>query len=75
MLKLRASLPDVESEHRLNRWLTVDTTPGEWSRKGAQDAVEYYDSVNGDFAALKKSYEWSWLATYAFMKRSLTPDQ
>ena len=75
VLKLKASLPDVESEHRLNRWLTVDTTTGEWSRKGAEDGVEYYDSVGGDFAELKKSYEWSWLATYAFIKRSLTPDQ
>jgi hypothetical protein len=75
VLKLKASLPDVESEHRLNRWLTVDTTPGEWSRKGAEDGVEYYDSVGGDFSALKKSYEWSWLASYAFMKRSLTPNQ
>ena len=74
VLKLKASLPDVESEHRLNRWLTVDATPGEWSQKGAEDAVEYYDSVKGDFAALKKSYEWSWLATYAFMKRNLIPD-
>jgi hypothetical protein len=75
VLKLKASLPDIESEHRLNRWLTVDTTPGEWSRKGAEDGVEYYDSVSGDFAALKKSYEWDWLATYAFVKRSLTTSQ
>jgi len=75
VLKLKASLPDVESEHRLNRWLTVDTTPGEWSRKGAEDGVEYYNSVNGDFDALKKSYEWAWLASYAFVKRSLTPNQ
>jgi len=75
VLKLKASLPDVESEHRLNRWLTVDTTDGQWSRKGAEDGVEYYDSVGGDFAALKKSYEWEWLATYAFVKRSLTTDQ
>jgi len=75
VLKLRASLPDVESEHRLNRWLTVDTTPGQWSRKGAEDGAEYYDEVGGDFAALKKSYEWSWLASYAFVKRSLTTDQ
>jgi len=37
--------------------------------------VEYYDSVGGDFDALKKSYEWSWLASYAFMKQSLTPNQ
>ena len=75
VLKLKASLPDVENEHRLSRWLTVDTTPGEWSRKGAEDGVEYYDSVSGDFTALKKSYEWDWLATYAFIKRSLTTDQ
>ena len=75
VIKLKASLPDVESEHRLNKWLTVDTTPGEWSRKGAEDGAEYYDSVSGDFLELKKSYEWSWLATYAFIKRSLTPDQ
>jgi hypothetical protein len=75
VLKLKASLPDVESEHRLNRWLTVDTTDGQWSRKGAEDGVEYYDSVGGDFSALKKSYEWDWLASYAFMKRSLTPNQ
>jgi hypothetical protein len=75
VLKLKASLPDVESEHRLNKWLTVDTTEGQWSCKGAEDAVEYYDSVGGNFAELKKSYEWSWLATYAFMKRSLTPNQ
>jgi len=31
--------------------------------------------VGGDFAALKKSYEWDWLLSYAFVKRSLTPDQ
>ena len=42
---------------------------------GALDAIEYYDQVDGDFDALKKSYEWEWLATYAFMKRSLTPAQ
>jgi phosphoribosylamine--glycine ligase len=28
-----------------------------------------------DFDALKKSYEWSWLASYALLKRNLTPDQ
>ena len=71
VLKLKASLPDVESEHRLSKWLTVDSTPGQWSQKGAEDGVEYYDSVAGDFDALKKSYEWEWLATYAFVKRNL----
>ena len=77
VLKLRASLPDVENEYRLSKWLDVnsDEADPQWSRLGAEDAMEYYDSVGGDFAALKKSYEWSWLATYAFIKRSLTPDQ
>ena len=77
VLKLRASLPDVESEYRLSKWLDVnsDEADPQWSRFGAEDAMEYYDSVDGDFAALKKSYEWSWLATYAFIRRSLTPDQ
>ena len=77
-IKLRASLPDVENEYRLKVWLKEDSgtiANGHWSSKGAQDAVEYYDEVGGDFAALKKSYEWSWLASYAFMKRNLTPDQ
>jgi hypothetical protein len=76
VLKLKASLPDVESEYRLNKWLDVtsDETDPQWSRFGAEDAVEYYDQVNGDFAALKKSYEWDWLASYAFVKRSLVPN-
>jgi len=76
-LKLQASLPDVENEYRLSRWLDVnsDEADPQWSRLGAEDAVEYYDQVNGDFDQLKKSYEWEWLASYAFFKRNLTPNQ
>ena len=70
-LKLRASLPDVENEYRLKQWLEVDHGAGKWSSKGAQDAIEYYDEVGGDFEALKKSYEWAWLASYAFVKRNI----
>ena len=75
VLKLRASLPDVENEYRLNQWLTKDNTPNQWSIKGAQDAIEYYESVGGDFEQLRKSYEWAWLATYALIKRGLTVDR
>ncbi len=83
VLKLQASLPDVENEYRLNKWLDIngdvvavgDEADPQWSRLGAQDAVEYYNQVNGDFNALKKSYEWEWLASYAFVKRSLLPHQ
>ena len=74
-LKLQASLPDVENEYRLNQWLTVDHTREQWSQKGAQDAVDYYAEVGGDFDALRKSYEWEWLASYAFIKRNLVPDR
>ena len=74
-LKLKASLPDVENEYRLNQWLTQDNTAGQWSKKGATDAVEYYDSVDGDFNELKKSYDWAWLASYAMIKRNLVPSQ
>ena len=73
-LKLRASLPDVENEYRLKVWLKEDSgtmAHGHWSHKGAQDAVEYYEDVKGDPTELRKSYEWAWLASYAFVKRSL----
>jgi hypothetical protein len=73
-IKLRASLPDIENEYRLQKWLTVDDTDSKWSQKGAEDAVEYYESVNGDFAELRKSYDWEWLATYAMLKQNLVPD-
>jgi hypothetical protein len=74
-IKLRHSLPGVENEYRLNQWLTKDNTEEQWSKKGAEDAVEYYESVGGNFIELRKSYDWAWLATYAMIKRGLTPDQ
>jgi hypothetical protein len=73
-LKLRASLPDVENEYRLKVWLKEDSgtiANGHWSHKGAQDAMEFYESVDGNPTELRKSYEWDWLASYAFFKRSL----
>ena len=80
-IKLKHSLPDVENEYRLSQWLSNTRTfrsllqHSEWSVRGAQDAVEYYEQVNGDFVELRKSYDWAWLASYAFLKRNLTPDQ
>ena len=76
-IKLRASLPDVESQYRLNQWLKENNHDDrvKYSHLGAQDAVEYYDAVGGDMAELKKSYDWDWLATYALLKRNLTQHQ
>jgi len=76
VLKLKAALPDVEAEYRISRWVLPNFDEiNKWSQLGALDAIEYYDEVGGDFVALKKSYEWEWLASYAFVKRSLTPAQ
>ena len=67
-IKLRHSLPDVENDYRLQQWLSVgEGVNGHWSTTGAKDAVRYYESVEGEFDQLKKSYEWAWLASYAMM--------
>ena len=69
-IKLKHSLPDVENDYRLRQWLTVGRgNNGVFSVMGAQDAVEYYQSVDGNFEQLRKTYEWSWLATYAAIRR------
>jgi hypothetical protein len=76
-VKLRGQT-DVESQYRLRKWLEViplATPNAEWSRWGAEDAVEYFESVDGAIAELKKSYDWSWLATYALIKRNLSTNQ
>jgi hypothetical protein len=53
---------DDDSRERLEAWLTKGEGEfAEYSIKGAQDAMTYYDEVNGDFDALKLSYEWVWL--------------
>jgi hypothetical protein len=77
VIKLKHSLPDVENEYRLTRWLTAlnNVENSEYSVWGAEDAVEYYDAVGGDFVELKKSYDWTWLASYALLKRNLTQHQ
>jgi hypothetical protein len=75
-IKLRGN-DDVESKYRLNKWLKNHGTlnNGEYSVYGAEDAVEYYNSVGGDLTELRKSYDWAWLASYALIKRNLTPSQ
>lgn len=67
-IKLQHSLPDVENDYRLQQWLSVgEGVNGHWSTAGANDAVRYYESVGGEFHELRKSYEWTWLASYAMM--------
>jgi hypothetical protein len=54
--------PTLETEHRLNTWLTVgEGQYAGYSLQGACDAVKYYNEVNGDYEQLKLSFEWAWL--------------
>jgi hypothetical protein len=57
--------PSLENTYRLKKWLTVaEGAYAEWCLKGANDAIEYYNTVSGDFNLLKLSYEWAWLKEY-----------
>lgn len=58
--------PTLETEHRLNVWCTVgEGENADWCLQGATDAIEYYNSVNGDLSALMLTFDWAWLAEYA----------
>lgn len=61
VIKLRAE-DSPESNQRLDAWLNkAEGDFAEFSIKGALDADEYYDEVDGDFEKIKLSYEWDWL--------------
>ncbi len=64
VIKLQDS-PSIDNDYRLSKWLDSNGTDlGVWSQRGAVDAVEYYNSVNGVFDALRLTYEWKWLDAY-----------
>jgi hypothetical protein len=55
----------IESTYRLTIWLNqAEGLHAEWSIQGADDAVEYYEQVNGDYTELMRSFEWAWLREY-----------
>jgi hypothetical protein len=54
-----------ETNHRLQTWLSVgDAEYGQYSTGGAYDAIEYYESVDGNLDDLMNSYDWEWIQTY-----------
>jgi len=65
VLKLRhfqETVPTVETNHRLSVWLNTATgAHAAECLRGAQDAMAYYESVNGDYTALQLSFDWAWL--------------
>ncbi len=55
----------VESRYRLDIWLTTaQGNCAESSLQGARDAIDYYNTVNGDYTELMRSFEWTWLREY-----------
>lgn len=58
-----------EIQHRLHVWCTyAKGENAEYCLQGAQDGVEYYKSVNGDYEALKLSFDWAWCQGYYYKK-------
>ncbi len=54
--------PTLETEFRLDTWLKIANGDfSEWCLRGARDAIDYYDQVNGNYDQLMLSFEWSWL--------------
>jgi len=77
-IKLKHNSTDNTSQYRLEQWLSQDNIKDDiscYSLLGANDAVEYYDSVNGQIDQLRKSYEWQWLADYAVKITRLSRSQ
>ena len=62
----------IESRYRLDIWLTqAEGNCAEASLQGARDAIEYYESVNGNYDQLMLSFEWAWLKEYYAKKYTL----
>ena len=54
--------PTVETEYRLKQWLTVaEGDNADWCLRGAADAVDYYNEVEGEYDKLMLSFDWPWL--------------
>ena len=63
-IKLRLE-DSIISKQRLKIWSTVGEGDfAQYSINGALDAVEYYESVNGNLDKLRLSYDWPWLKEY-----------
>ena len=64
MIKLCCN-EDQESIDRGFSWINKGFgNYGEFSKQGARDAVDYYNSVDGNMEKLMLSYDWDWLNQY-----------
>lgn len=77
VLKLKLEVEQgatLEIKHRLKVWCTkAEGDNAEYCLAGANDALEYYQSVNGDYDKLKLSFDWAWLQDYYEAKYNQRP--
>lgn len=56
-------------QHRLTTWCTVaEGENAEYCLQGANDALEYYATVEGSLEQLQHSFDWAWLEDFYFNK-------
>lgn len=61
--------PNAENKERLYAWTNIAKGQySEWSLQGARDALEYYNSVEGNLTDLELTYTWQWLDKYVKIK-------
>ena len=64
----------IEIEYRLRIWKTVAVGENaKWCLQGSQDAVEFYNSVNGEYEQLRLSFDWAWLQDYYYSRYCTRP--
>jgi hypothetical protein len=72
VLKLKLEVDqgaDVEIQHRLKVWCTLaEGDNAEYCLAGANDALEYYTEVSGDYDKLCLSFDWAWLQEFYYSK-------
>lgn len=70
VLKLKQEVDNgagIDIQHRLSVWLThAEGENAEYCLQGANDAINYYNSVNGAANKLQLSFDWKWLEEYYY---------
>ena len=53
---------NIETEYRLHKWKNEGNgLYGEYSTKGAQHAIEFYEKYDGHYPTLLKTFDWKYL--------------
>ena len=75
VLKLKLEVDEgagFELQHRLRVWCELaEGDNAEYCLQGANDALEYYNSVSGDYEMLKLSFDWPWLQQFYLDKHGV----